>query len=115
MWEKSCKLKYFVVFHSSFEKAKNWLELLHSKNQEIEIYNKLVFNELLGEFWAKLLSKNIENAVSKKAFYSSSLSSFINSTKKSNLTKAFKLRSFPFNSTVKPVWKRWKEWRNRKK
>jgi glycosyltransferase involved in cell wall biosynthesis len=100
---------------SFFEKAKNWLELLHSKNQEIEIYNKLVFNELLGEFWAELLSKNIENPASKKAFFSSSLSSFINSTKKNNLLKTFRLHSFPFNSTVKPILKRWKKWKNRKK
>ena len=100
---------------SFFEKTKTWLELLHSKNQEIEIYNKLVFNELLGEFWAELISTNIELPASKKAFYHSVLSSYLNPSKKSNLSKAFKLRSFPFNSTVKPVLNHWKKWRNRKK
>ena len=87
---------------SFFEKAKIWLELLHAKNEEIEVYNKMVFNELLGEFWAELLSQNIELSISKKAFYTSELSSYLNSTKKNNLSKAFKLRSFPFNYTVKP-------------
>lgn len=99
---------------SFFEKAKTWLELLHSKNQEIEIYNKLVFNELLGEFWAELLSKNIELSSSKKAFYRSVLSSYINSSKKNNLSKSFRLRSFPFNYTLQPILNRWKQLKNRK-
>ena len=100
---------------SFFEKAKVWLELLHSKNQEIEIYNKRVFNELLGEFWAELLSTNIELTSSKKAFHNSPLSFYLNSTKKRNLLKAFRLRSFPFNYTIQPILNRWKKLKNRKK
>ena len=89
----------FETTASFFEKAKSWLELLHSKNEEIEVYNKLVFNELLGEYWAELLSKTLHLSSSKKAFYHCSLSSFINPHKKSNLSKSFILRSFPFNFT----------------
>ncbi|WP_338812357.1 glycosyltransferase [Bernardetia sp. Wsw4-3y2] len=100
---------------SFFEKVQHWLELLHSKNQEIEIYNKLVFNDLLGEYWAELLSKNIDLPISKKEFHNSVLSSYLSSTKKSSLSKAFRLRSFPFNSTVKPILNRWQSWKNRKK
>ncbi|PIY07896.1 MAG: glycosyl transferase [Flexibacter sp. CG_4_10_14_3_um_filter_32_15] len=103
---------------SFFETAKNWLELLHSKNQEIEIYNKMVFNNLLGEFWAELLSQNIELSISKKAFYQSYLSNFIHSTKKNTLSRAFRLRSFPFNYTIKPalnVVKNLKDWKNKRK
>lgn len=99
---------------SFFEKSKSWLELLHSKNQEIEIYNKMVFNELLGEFWAELLSKNIELPISKKAFYHSSLSSYLNLTKKSSLSKAFRLRSFPFNYAIQPILKKINNLRNRR-
>ncbi len=51
-----------------FEKTKNWLELLHFKNEQIEFYNTMVFNEILGEFWAELLSKNLEISTSKIAF-----------------------------------------------
>ncbi|WP_375559390.1 glycosyltransferase family 2 protein [Bernardetia sp. OM2101] len=101
-----------------FEKVKAWLELLHKKNEEIEIYNKLVFNELLGEFWAELLSKTIELPIAKTEFHHSSLSSCLNSTKKNNLSKAFQLRSFPFNYTLKPalnVIKNLKDWKSKRK
>ncbi len=101
-----------------FEKAKNWLELLYSKNEQVEIYNKMAFNEILGDFWAELLSTNIELATAKKSFYHSVLSSFINPNKKSSLSKSFRLRSFPFNYTVKPFLKilnGFANWNNTKK
>lgn len=97
-----------------FEKAKNWLELLHSENEETEIYNKMVFNELLGELWAELLSANIELTIAKKEFRYSPLSTYLNYNKKSNLSKAFRLRSFPFNYTVKPILKKINNLRNKK-
>ncbi len=99
---------------SFFGKSQKWLELLYTKNQEIEIYNKLVFNELLGEFWAELLSKNIEISTAKKAFYHSPLSILINSTKKNNLSKSFRLRSFPFNYTLKPILNKLNKLRSKK-
>ncbi|WP_338768510.1 glycosyltransferase [Bernardetia sp. ABR2-2B] len=102
---------------SFFEKVKNWLELLNSKNEKIEVYNKIVFNNLLGEFWAELLSKNIELSITKKAFQNSILSSYLNSTKKNNLSKSFRLRSFPFNYTIKPalnVIKKLQDWKRKK-
>ncbi len=103
---------------SFFEKSKNWLELLQKKNEEVEIYNKLVFNELLGEFWAELLSKNIELSLSKKAFYNSLLSTYLNPTKKKNLSKSFQIRSFPFNYTLQPalkIVKNFQDWKSKRK
>ncbi|WP_291726106.1 glycosyltransferase family 2 protein [Bernardetia sp.] len=86
-----------------FEKAKNWLELLHTKNQRIRVYKTLVFNELLGEYWAELLSKNIDLDLAKESFKNSLLSPLLSANKKDSLSKAFRLRSFPLNYTVKPI------------
>lgn len=96
-----------------FIQAKDWLELLHTKNQKIRFYKTLVFNDLLGEFWAEILSKNIDLSLAKDAFHNSVLSSFLNSNKKNDLSKSFRLRSFPFNYTIQPFLNYWKKNKNK--